>query len=178
MTPHRDPDPAAEFYSTRRPIRTAGRKALVAIASRRWSAIFFRQLQPRMDRGVYRLTRGRYSTMTLFTGLLLTVTGRRTGRSRSVPLLYIEHDGRIYVTGSNGGQDNHPEWTANLLADPMASITLRGRRVAVRARLLEGDERDRVWPVLTAIWPPYDVHTARSGRTLRVFELEQLGSAQ
>lgn len=180
MTPRTglNADPVAEFYSARRPIRTAARKALVAIASRRWSAIFFRHLQPRMDRGVYRLTRGRYSTMTLFTGLLLTTTGRRSGLPRSVPLLYIEHDGRIYVTGSNGGQGNHPEWTANLLVDPAATITVRGRELAVKGRLLEGAERERVWPILTAIWPPYDIHAARSGRTLRVFELEQLRRAQ
>ncbi|MFJ9368660.1 nitroreductase family deazaflavin-dependent oxidoreductase [Nocardia sp. NPDC101769] len=170
-TPEPDTDPATDFYSARRPLRTAARRATVAIAGRRWATTLLRHVQPRMDRGMYALTRGRYSTMTLFTGLLLTTTGRRSGLPRSVPLLYIEHRDRFYLTGSNSGRAAHPEWTANLLANPEAVITVKGRRHAVTARLLEGDERQRIWPVLTAIWPPYDIHTARSGRTLRVFEL-------
>lgn len=164
-------DSAAEFYSAERPILTAARKATVAIAGSRWFTVAFRRLQPRMDRAVYRLTRGRYSTMTLFTGLLLTTTGRRTGLPRSVPLLYIEYRDRLYVTGSNSGLGNHPDWTANLLAEPRASVMVRGRRFDVTARLTEGAERQNIWGVLTAVWPPYDLHTTRSGRELRVFEL-------
>ncbi|MFE3001800.1 nitroreductase/quinone reductase family protein [Nocardia sp. NPDC059246] len=173
MTPthESDTDPAADFYSAQRPLRTAARRVTVAIAGHRWATTLLRHVQPRMDRAMYRLTRGRYSTMTLFTGLLLTTTGRRTGLPRSVPLLYIEYRDRLYLTGSNSGRTSHPEWTANLLADPEAVITVKGRRHDVTARLLEGAERQRIWPMLTAIWPPYDIHTARSGRTLRVFEL-------
>ncbi|MFE3758341.1 nitroreductase/quinone reductase family protein [Nocardia tengchongensis] len=173
MTPTHETgaDPAADFYSADRPFRTAARKVTVAIAGSRWATTVLRHVQPRMDRAVYAATRGRYSTMTLFTGLLLTTTGRRSGLPRSVPLLYIEYRDRFYLTGSNSGRTSHPQWTANLLANPDAVITVQGRRHAVIARLLEGEERQRIWPVLTAFWPPYDIHTARSGRTLRVFEL-------
>lgn len=163
--------PAAELYPADRRWLTAARKATVAIARQRWFTEATWRIQPRLDRGMYALTRGRYSTMTLFPGLLLTVTGRRSGRPRSVPLLYVRYRDRLYLTGSGGGRAAHPVWTANLLANPEAVVTVRGLRHTVHARLLEGAERQGIWPILTAAWPPYELHSARSGRVLRVFEL-------
>lgn len=146
-------------------------RATIAIGSRPWFLALMKRAVP-IDRAVYRLTRGRVNTMGRgFTGMLLTTTGRKTGLPRSVPLLYIACDGRYHVTGSNWGDPRHPDWSANLLANPGATALIKGRRVSVTARLLEEEERERIWSELTAVWPVYERQAARVGRTPRVFEL-------
>jgi deazaflavin-dependent oxidoreductase (nitroreductase family) len=62
-------------------------------------------------------------------------------------------------------------WTLNLMAHPEATLTIKGKKIPVTARLLEGEERTGIWPVLIETWPNFDVYTERSGRELRVFEL-------
>ncbi|WP_218580023.1 nitroreductase family deazaflavin-dependent oxidoreductase [Nocardia cyriacigeorgica] len=147
-------------------------KATISLGSRPWFLAAMKKKVP-FDRAVYRLTRGRVNVMmgSGCTGLLLTTTGRRTGRPRSVPLLYIADGGRYYVTGSNWGGPRHPEWSANLLADPEAVASIKGRRVSVTARLLEAEERERIWSNLAAVWPNYDRNAALGTRVPRVFAL-------
>lgn len=143
------------------------------IARQPWFPAIGKRTIPYLDKLLYKATRGRIGTMSAsgFTGLLLTTTGRKTGKERSAPLLYVAHQGKYYLTGSNWGQQHHPAWTANLMANPQATLTIKGKRIPVTARLLEGKEREAIWPVLTETWPAYDLYTERSGRELRVFEL-------
>jgi deazaflavin-dependent oxidoreductase (nitroreductase family) len=143
------------------------------IARQSWFPAIGKRTIPHVDRVLYKVSRGRVGTMSGsgFTGLLLTTVGRKTGKERSVPLLYVGHEGKYYLTGSNWGQDHHPVWTLNLIANPDATLTVRGKKIPVTARLLEGEERTAIWPVLTTTWPAYDIYTERSGRELRVFEL-------
>ncbi len=104
--------------------------------------------------------------------LLLTTTGRRSGLPRTVPLLYVPDGARYVVIASNWGQQHHPAWSANLLAEPDATVSIHGHDVAVRARLADPAERDRLWPSITRTWPAYDTYVERSGRDIRVFLLE------
>lgn len=104
-------------------------------------------------------------------GLMLTTTGRRSGRPRSTPLLYLEDGHDLVVVASNWGQRRHPAWSDNLLADPRAVVDLGARRWPVAARLANEDERERLWPCLLRIWPAYRTYARRSGRDLRVFVL-------
>src|SRR5512139_3558411 len=149
------------------------KKSVQYVARQQWFPVVGRRVIPRVDRVLYKVSGGRFGTMSGsgFTGLLLTTVGRKTGKDRSVPLLYVGHEGRYYLTGSNWGRQAHPAWSGNLIANPLATLTVKGERIRVVARLLEGAERERVWPVLTTAWPAYDVYTDRSGRELRVFEL-------
>jgi deazaflavin-dependent oxidoreductase (nitroreductase family) len=149
------------------------KKSVQALARQAWFPAIGKRIVPPIDRLLYKASRGRVGTMSGsgFTGLLLTTVGRKTGKERSVPLLYVGHEGRFYLTGSNWGQATHPAWTVNLIANPEAVITVRGRRIEVVARLLEGEDREAMWPILTTTWPAYDIYTDRSGRELRVFEL-------
>jgi deazaflavin-dependent oxidoreductase (nitroreductase family) len=104
--------------------------------------------------------------------LLLTVTGRRTGQARSVPLLYSPHGGEFLVVGSNWGERRHPAWSANLLANPEATVQVRGQEVPVLARHVTGAERDKLWAELVLTWPGYDAYAERAGgRELRLFVL-------
>lgn len=149
------------------------KKSVQFVARQAWFPAVGKRIVPRVDKFLYKVSGGRFGSMSVsgFTGLLLTTVGRKTGKERSVPLLYVGHEGRYYLTGSNWGQATHPAWTVNLIANPAATLTVRGKRIPVTARLLEGADREAIWPVLTTTWPAYDIYTDRSGRELRVFEL-------
>ena len=144
-----------------------------SMARQAWFPAIGKRIVPRIDKVLYAVSGGRFGTMSGsgFTGLLLTTVGRKTGKERSVPLLYVGYEGRYYLTGSNWGQETHPAWTGNLIANPTATVTVKGKKIRVIARLLEGGEREAIWAVLTTTWPAYDIYTERSGRELRVFEL-------
>lgn len=74
--------------------------------------------------------------------------------------------------GSNFGTDKHPAWSGNLLTNPEATVSFRGRRRPMKAQLLSAEEKAMVWPRLLTVWPTYDSYVERSGRDLRVFRLE------
>ena len=134
---------------------------------------------PRFDLALQRVSRGRLS-LTSAVGmpfLLLETTGRRTGQPRVTPLTYAARGADFLVIGSNWGQAQQPAWVLNLCAKPDAVVSLRGRRIPVTARTLEGAERAEVWPLLLEVWPAYDDYVERvratSGREIMVFRLER-----
>lgn len=77
--------------------------------------------------------------------LLLTTTGRKSGQKRTAPVLYIEDAGRYVVINTNAGNTRIPAWSLNLDADPEAEIEIKDKRIAVRARPAEGEERADLW---------------------------------
>jgi deazaflavin-dependent oxidoreductase (nitroreductase family) len=100
---------------------------------------------------------------------LLTTTGRRTGRSRTVPLLYLPRDDQqIVVVASRGGLSEHPAWYLNLRADPRASVAIGGSRRAMTARVATAEERAELWPQLTAAYPRFDTYQRRTARLIPV----------
>jgi deazaflavin-dependent oxidoreductase (nitroreductase family) len=106
--------------------------------------------------------------------LLLTTTGRKTGKARTTPLLYLQEGNDVVIVGSNAGDDRDPAWWRNLQAHPEASVQIGRERRAVRARLATAEERARLWPLLTAMYPDYDVYVTRTSRALPVVILERL----
>jgi deazaflavin-dependent oxidoreductase (nitroreductase family) len=102
---------------------------------------------------------------------MLTTIGRRTEQPRQQPLLYTKDGDGYIVVATNFGFPNHPGWSSNLLANPDASIEVRGRRIPIRAVLAEGAERDRLWRLATPTWPAYETFAATTDRTVRVFRL-------
>lgn len=128
------------------------------------------------DRVVGRLTRGRVVALGLIPSLVITTTGRRSGKPRSNPLLYVPDGDAYVVIGSNWGQTTQPGWAMNLLADPTAEVDVKGRRVPVRADLASGAERDRLWQLLVMEWPAYRTYVQRAGgREIRIFRLVPAG---
>jgi deazaflavin-dependent oxidoreductase (nitroreductase family) len=151
---------------------TAFGRALRRLGHHRWLAAAGRALVP-ADRLVSRLTRGRVVALGLVPSLLITTTGRRTGLARATPLLYVRDGDAYVVVGSNWGRTTPPAWALNLLAEPAARVTLRGREHVVSGRRVEGAERERLWRLLAAEWPAYDTYVARAGgRDIPVFRLE------
>jgi deazaflavin-dependent oxidoreductase (nitroreductase family) len=140
----------------------------------KWFAAALKGVVPHIDRFLGRISGGRVFLLT-GTGiptLLLTTTGRKSGQPRTVPLLYGRHGGELLVVGSNWGQHQPPAWALNLLANPEATIRVRGRSGPVRARVIEGDERELVWNTMLQNWPGYENYAERAGRHINVFALE------
>ncbi|MEZ5203307.1 MAG: nitroreductase/quinone reductase family protein [Acidimicrobiales bacterium] len=97
-----------------------------------------------------------------------------TGRKMACPASHRSraHDRGWWVVGSNFGQEAHPAWTGNLIAEPKATVSYEGTTYDVEARLLTDDEKAEVWPTLTSAWPAYDQYVKSSGRNIRVFDLQ------
>lgn len=100
--------------------------------------------------------------------LLLTTTGRKTGRQRTTPLLYVEEADRSVVVASAGGAPSHPAWYLNLRSNPTATIQVGSRKLAVTAETAGPEERARLWPRLTQMWPQYDDYQAKTRREIPV----------
>ena len=100
--------------------------------------------------------------------LLLTTIGRKTGRLRTIPLLYVEEGDRYVVVASAGGARSHPAWYLNLRSNKAATIQVGGRKLAVTAETAGLEERARLWPRLTQMWPQYDDYQAKTRREIPV----------
>src|SRR5262249_37095425 len=104
---------------------------------------------PRAPPAVYRLSGGRLGgSLSGRPMLLLTTVGRRSGRERTLPLLYVEDGGRWVVVASNAGDERDPAWWLNLRARPEAAVQAGRERHAVRARRATPEEEARLWPRL------------------------------
>jgi len=105
--------------------------------------------------------------------LLLTTTGRKSGESRSLPLIYGESGDSFVIIASKGGMPNHPIWFLNLEAKPECDLMVGARAVRARARGAEGEERARLWKMMAEVYPPYDEYQERAGdRTIPVVVLD------
>ena len=143
------------------------------VAGSRQFAPIAKHIVPRLDRGLTKLTGGRFVISSLLVpSLVLTHTGAKTGQQRQTPLACMpDGEGAWYVVASNFGQEKHPAWSANLIKNPAAKVTFEGKTHDVTAHLLTDEEKAAVWPRLTTTWPTYDRYVELSGRNLRVFRL-------
>jgi deazaflavin-dependent oxidoreductase (nitroreductase family) len=102
----------------------------------------------------------------------LISTGRRTAKPRPVSLYAFDDDDRLVIVGSAGGKADDPAWVANLRADPQASVRDGSAERAVRAREVDGSERDRLWRLVVDGFPLYETYQRRTKRTIPLFVLE------
>jgi deazaflavin-dependent oxidoreductase (nitroreductase family) len=127
-----------------------------------------------LDRLVYRLTGGRATFVSWVAGLpvvMLTTTGARTGRARTVPVLGLSDADGLVVIASNFGRAHHPAWYHNLRADPRASIVVDGVATRLRARELSGAERERHFRRGVAVNPGWVRYRRRARRHIPVILL-------
>ena len=114
---------------------------------------------------LYQLTGGKIgSDMRGFKVLLLTTTGRKSGKKRTTPLAYFEYDGGYTVTASNGGLPNNPAWFYNLRSNPQAAIQVKDAKMAAVAKQAEGDLRSQLWNQLveqSPVFADYEKSTTR-----------------
>lgn len=131
-------------------------------------------LLPPIERFLTRITHGRVQVSALLVpSLVLHTVGAKSGVVRDVPLMYTpDGRGRAVVAGTNFAGERHPAWTTNLLANPDADITVRGRRMPVHATPIPEAERDAAWATIERQWPGYRNYERESGRTVRLFRLQ------
>jgi deazaflavin-dependent oxidoreductase (nitroreductase family) len=105
------------------------------------------------------------------TTLLLTTTGRTTGQPRTTPLIFARDGDDYLVVASMGGAPQHPNWYKNLTANAEAHVQVRGEHLDVRASTATEEEKPRLWEIVTAQWPNYDVYQTRTEREIPVVVL-------
>ena len=108
--------------------------------------------------------------------VMLTMRGAKTGAIRKVPLMRVEHDGVYAAVASKGGAPEHPQWYANLLADPRITLQDGTRSWEAVAREIDGEERAEWWERCVAAYPPYADYQTKTDRLIPVFVLEPAGS--
>jgi deazaflavin-dependent oxidoreductase (nitroreductase family) len=129
---------------------------------------------PPVEAVLDRLTGGRVQISALLVpSLTLHSVGARSGELRETILMYTpDGRGRAIVAGTSFARLHHPAWTYNLLQNPTATITVRGRRLEVRATLIDDADRDAAWRRIERQWPEYRGYERDSGRTVRLFRLQ------
>jgi deazaflavin-dependent oxidoreductase (nitroreductase family) len=136
------------------------RESLIPIVTRTMGAV---------HRTLYRASGGRIGgSIWGLPIVLLTTSGRRSGKQRTTPLCALPHGDGWVVVGSFGGMDRHPAWWLNLEAQPHAKLQVGRRRLEVTARLASPEERAPLWGELTARAPGYLEYERRTGREIPV----------
>ena len=122
---------------------------------------------------VYRMSKGYVGGAALgLPILLLTTTGRKSGKLRTTPLSYLTDGPGYVIIGSFGGHRVHPAWFHNLRSNPQVTVQLRGNRVPMTARVADPAERERLWSRLIGVAPHYGRYQARTSRQVPLVILE------
>ncbi len=79
----------------------------------------------------------------------------------------------MLVVASKGGSAEHPDWYKNLEAHPDATVQVKSEQIPVRARTAHGEERTRLWQLMTEVWPPYDDYKRKTDREIPVVVLQR-----
>jgi deazaflavin-dependent oxidoreductase (nitroreductase family) len=125
---------------------------------------------------VHRVTSGRVlGSVAGMPVLLLTTTGRRSGKARTTPLTFFREGRDLVVIGSNGGADRPPNWSLNLEQTPRAVVRIGADTLVVTARLASGQQRERLWQVITATYAGYARYQERTTRRIPVVLLTPEG---
>ena len=136
----------------------------------------FQRTMYSIDKGLYRLTKGRLTVPGLMAGLpviMMTTTGAKTGKDRTMPLVGIPMGDDLAVMGSNFGQSSTPGWVYNLRAKPEATVEFGSESVAVAARSATTAETERAFEAGAAFYGGFPKYRQRaSHREIEVFVLE------
>jgi deazaflavin-dependent oxidoreductase (nitroreductase family) len=125
--------------------------------------------------GLFRATGGKIGS-SMFGGkvLLLTTKGRKTGRERTVPVMYFDDGPNRVVIASAGGSAVHPAWYNNLSQNPDVTVEVKGKTYKARAEVAKGDERARIWQTVVAAQPRFDGYSKKAqGREIPVVLLKE-----
>lgn len=118
---------------------------------------------------IYRATDGRIGGHELGLPLcLLTTTGRKSGLSRTSPLIFLADGARVVLVASQGGLPTHPMWFLNLRANPEVHVQIRAEKRPMRARVADDAERTRLWPRLIAHNPRWARYQSWTDRVIPV----------
>ena len=117
--------------------------------------------------GVYRATGGKlFGRMGKSPILLLNTVGRKSGKKRTSPLLYVMDGGDFVVIASKGGAATHPAWYLNLRTNPEATVEIGDREVQVEAEVADPEDKARLWQKMVEMYPAYDDYQKKTEREI------------
>ncbi|MBI4487716.1 MAG: nitroreductase family deazaflavin-dependent oxidoreductase [Deltaproteobacteria bacterium] len=105
--------------------------------------------------------------------MMLTTKGRKTGRARTTPVLYLQDGPDLIVVASFGGNDMHPAWFLNLEQCPEAEILINSERRRVVARRVSPEEKKVIWPRLVKMYPNFHIYQQRTSREIPLLRLSK-----
>jgi deazaflavin-dependent oxidoreductase (nitroreductase family) len=122
--------------------------------------------------GVYRATGSKlFGRIGKSPILLLNTVGRKTGKKRTSPLLYVMDGEDFIVIASKGGAPRHPAWYLNLRANPEATVEIGDREVHVEAEVADPKEKARLWQKMVEMYPTYDAYQRKTEREIPLLKL-------
>jgi deazaflavin-dependent oxidoreductase (nitroreductase family) len=125
------------------------------------------------NRAIYRATGGKLgNTLKGAPILLLTTKGRKSGKPRTMPLLYLRDGDRLVLVASSGGSPDHPAWFLNLRAEPQVKVEIGRDRERRRARVATPEERELYWPQVVQMYGGYADYQRRTSREIPLVVLE------
>ncbi len=125
---------------------------------------------------LYRLSNGKVmGRMAGLKILLLTTTGRKSGKEHTTPLGYFEQDGDYVIIASNGGADKHPFWFLNLKSNPDVSIEIKDKKIPAEAREADEATRKELWAKLVILSPQYGQYATSTKREIPMVLLRPRG---
>jgi deazaflavin-dependent oxidoreductase (nitroreductase family) len=109
--------------------------------------------------------------------LLLTTIGRKSGEKRTTPLVFLRNGDDMVVVGSLAGYDTHPAWYLNITANPDCWLQLDHDKMTAVGRDVTDEEREELWPKLTAMFPPWGFFQDQTDRPFSIVILSPTGPA-
>lgn len=100
--------------------------------------------------------------------LLLTTRGRKSGKRRRTALIYGKDGDNYIIVASRGGHQNHPAWYLNLRENPEVEVQVGADNFTAVAHTAGDEDKARLWPLMTSIWPAYNDYQAKTERTIPV----------
>jgi deazaflavin-dependent oxidoreductase (nitroreductase family) len=131
-----------------------------------------------IDRPLLRVTRGRFAVSSSYPVLLLTTTGAKTGKQRTMPLLYVRVGAGIAIIGTRFGSTRHPGWYHNLRAHPEAVVEIDGVQMNYVARAADDDERAEIWTRAVRMYSGYERYAARANRQIPIMVLYPVAASR
>ena len=107
------------------------------------------------------------------TNLLLTTTGRKSGKALQLPLIYGRDGDNYIIVASRGGTPDHPEWYKNLVANPNVELQVRDERFPATARTANDAEKPALWEKMARLFPPYNEYQGKTERQIPVVILKR-----
>ena len=132
----------------------------------------------RLHKSLYQETGSRlFARLGKMPNLLLTTTGRKSGKLRTIPLLYIENGDGFAIVASFAGAPEHPSWYLNLQSNPKATVQIGKQVISVIATTASPEEKESLWPRFTAMYADYDDYENATKRDIPVVLLQVVDRA-
>ncbi len=102
----------------------------------------------------------------------VTMTGAKSGKTLTIPLMYVPYQEGVLLVASQGGAPKNPVWYNNLVKHPEIEVSHRGRKMSLRARLASAEEKPALWPICDSHYAPFAEYRERTDREIPIFVCE------